>query len=293
MKFCFLLILLPVPTFGWCDDRTAGTIRTPQISESSGIAVSYQNEDCLWVHNDSGDGPNLYLITETGALRAKVELADTRAFDWEDMSSFVVDGQPWLLIGDVGDNLKARGRRTPRCELLLVQERKIPPANGLPTVTWPVHTRISFDYEDGEHNCEGVAVDSRRKEILLLTKATPAECGVYQLPLDLTAGTRQQTARKIASPFVLFATALDVSPDGRQLAIGTMLNGSLVRRKHNESWADAFRRPGRNIALPPRRQGETICFDRTARWLFVNSEGTNQPLWKVALLPDSPAGSQP
>jgi hypothetical protein len=62
-----------------------------------------------------------------------------------------------------------------------------------------------------------------------------------------------------------------------------MLNGLVVTRRTDESWKDAFTRTGTAFNLPPRKQGETICFDRTGQWLFLNSEGKNEPLWRMRL----------
>ncbi|GAB5442429.1 MAG: hypothetical protein Fues2KO_27780 [Fuerstiella sp.] len=280
-----LLVLLPlfVASSARADDEPVGVVDHPALNECSGIAASYENESCLWLHNDSGDGPHLYLVTETGSLQAKVVLQQTTPFDWEDMCSFQVDGQSWLLIGDVGDNLKARGRRTPKCRLLLVREPHVSTSDKVQTLSWPVHSGIEFVYEDGLHDCEAIAVDVARREILLLTKTAPTQCGLYRLPLDLDQRDRSLTAERIASPFVLLATAMDISPDSSSLAIGNMWTGLLVRRDPQESWADACGRVGQHVHLPPRRQGETICFDRSGRWLCANSEGTNQPLWKIPL----------
>ena len=85
-------------------------------------------------------------------------------------------------------------------------------------------------------------------------------------------------------PYMLmsvFATGLDISANGRTMAVATMLNGVVVRRQPDESWSAAFSRPGTVISLPPRRQGETICFDLTGQYLFLNSEEKKQPLWRM------------
>ena len=65
------------------------------------------------------------------------------------------------------------------------------------------------------------------------------------------------------------------------MSASVMFNGILVSRSGNESWADAFKRAGTMIAMPPRRQGESACFDRRRNWIYVNSEFKEQPLWRV------------
>ena len=86
-------------------------VQDKDIDECSGIAASYQHPDMLWMHNDSGDKANLYLVDLNGKTRAKVRLQDVDPFDWEDMCSFQADGVSWLLIGDVGDNSRNRGKK--------------------------------------------------------------------------------------------------------------------------------------------------------------------------------------
>ncbi|MEQ9410892.1 MAG: hypothetical protein RIK87_24480 [Fuerstiella sp.] len=259
------------------------TIRDSQIGESSGLAGSYTHPNAIWIHNDSGDQPRLFLVNLSGETRAVVHLDGAQAVDWEDMCSFVIDGQPWLLVGDIGDNNRVRGRnQRPPC-LYLLKEPVIPRSNGLPVIRWEVTASIRFTYEDGPWDCEAVGVDSERKEILLLTKSGPQHNGLFVLPLDLRRRKQQLTARRIASPFIPFATGLDISPSGRTMVVCTMLNGIAIFRQPGESWQDAFRKPGAPIDLPPRKQGETICFDRGGAWLYLNSEEAGQPLWKLAV----------
>ncbi|MDG2128299.1 MAG: hypothetical protein P8K08_09930 [Fuerstiella sp.] len=262
-----------------------------RIDESSGLAISYANPDAVWVHNDSGSKPQLFLVGLDGVTQAVVDIAHVKADDWEDMCSFQIDGASWLLIGDVGDNLHRRGKGSGHsaCKLYLLKEPVIPAkpdsaaSKQSPTrVSAEVSSTITFDYPDGPADCEGVAVDVERKEILLLTKnLLPHRCVLYKLQLN-TMDVRQKVfAKRIASPFVCLATALDISPDGRTMAICTMFNGLKVTRTDEQTWTEAFDGAVTAFSLPLRKQGETICFDTTGKWLYVNSEEPQQPLWRV------------
>lgn len=281
LSFC--LILLAGCSAAAEEPHQVGTIDSDMISESSGLAISHANPGNIWVHNDSGDKPQLYLVDLKGKLKATVKLDGADAVDWEDMCSFVIDGQAWLLIADVGDNARARGRKNSKCRLYLVKEQKISMATGNSTLNWKVDFEVKFDYQDGVWDCEGVGVDSHRKEILLLTKGAPQNSGLYSIPLNLNDEKQEVTAKRIASPFILFATAIDISPSGKTLAVGTMLNGLIVHRQPNQTWTEAFSQRGAAINLPPRKQGETICFDEAGQWLYLNSEGRGEPLWRIAV----------
>lgn len=275
------IVTLPCSLSAADDFETLSVVADDRVSESSGLAISRNHPGCVWIHNDSGDGPLLYLVGYDGETKGIVRLIGASAIDWEDMCSFEWNGERWLLVADVGDNQEIRSGTKNGCRLYVFREPVIPRANGLPTIPWPVKTVIEMTYEDGAHNCESVAVDTKRKEILLLTKKSPQNCGLYRLPLETNRSRVIAVARRIASPFVLFATAMDISPDGSTLAVCTMLNGVVVKRTASQSWAEAVGGGGTAISFPPRRQGETICFDQQGKFLLLNSEFKQQPLYRI------------
>ncbi len=261
-------------------------VQDPQILEASGIAVSRTTQNALWMHNDSGDTPRLFLVDLNGRTRAIVNVAGVTATDWEDMCSFEIDGESWLLIGDFGDNGTDRGIRTPACQLLLIREPKLPASDRekeVPETSVEVIRTITFEFPDGPRNCESVAVDTFSRTILMVTKADPLHSALYSLPLTLTSGKEHMKAQKLASLGVTYATAMDVSPDGRQLVVVDMFSGAMLTRADptSESWIDASRRPATVLNLPRRHQGETVCFTADGKSLLLNSEGVSQPLWRV------------
>ncbi len=278
-----MLLIRCIPPANADDFSEVAIVKDKRLSESSGLAASHLRPGCVWIHNDSGDKPRLFLVGPDGKTKAVVKVDDADDFDWEDMCSFRIKNESWLLIGDIGDNDRQRGKKNPKCRLYLLKEPVIKKSDKEVSTDCDFESRITLEFEDGPHDCEGVAVDAERREILLLTKALPHKCGLYVLPLDLNDDKQKLKAKKIASPFIPFATALDISPDGRTMAVGTMLDGILVKRQPKESWADAFGRPATTINLPPRKQGESICFDITAQSLFLNSERKQQPLWRLKL----------
>jgi hypothetical protein len=52
-------------------------------------------------------------------------------------------------------------------------------------------------------------------------------------------------------------------------------------RAPGESWAAAFGRPGRTIAAPGRKQGESVCFGLDGKTLYLTSEGSPCPLLEI------------
>ena len=110
--------------------------------------------------------------------------------DWEDLCAFTVDGQSYLLIADIGDNLRWRRVLT----LYILREPQLQElADG---TILEVERTIQFGYPDGPRDSEAAAVDTTSREILILSKRViPAE--VYRLPLEAPED-RIVTAERIA-----------------------------------------------------------------------------------------------
>lgn len=269
-------------TFGADEGQPSIVVRDERINESSGMALSFRHAGCLWLHNDSGDGPRLFLVNaDDGATRGILTLAGASAVDWEDMSSFVVDGDPWLLVADVGDNQRDRGTARPACRIYLVREPTLTEQTNSRAVTADV--TITLNWEGGPADCESVCVDPERREVLLLEKSVAPGCRLARIPLDLDTPRQQHTASVLGRLGIPAATAMDLAPDRRHLAVSTMWDGWLVARDNDDSWLTAFQENGRVLRLPQRRQGETICFAADSGSLFLNSEGVRQPLWRIAV----------
>lgn len=320
---CFILavgLILPVvnarpqtATSGEAIDygpmAVAGAVTDRNIDESSGLAAARHPETlaqfpgagALWTHNDSGDTPRLFLLSARGTLLAEYGVDVPFATDWEDMCSFEVDGQPYLLVGDVGDN----GHKRPRLTLWLIPEPGFDPErrSAFPLKMKP-ERRIDIAFADGPWDCESVAFDPERREIVLITKVDPRRppvgfAGVYVLPLppeappEATPEGSSSGWDDAGGPIVLdratdlrlrIVTAADISPDGRRLVAATYGDAWQFVRGEEESWAEALARPGNPgvpIELGPRGQSETVAFGGDGVTLWLTAEKVGRPLWKV------------
>src|SRR5690606_11546671 len=86
------------------------TIASEELTEASGLVASRAHPGVLWLHNDSGDGPRLFALTEQGALLGEVTIEGAQAHDWEDIAlgSGPEAGKSYLYIADTGDNGASR-----------------------------------------------------------------------------------------------------------------------------------------------------------------------------------------
>ena len=252
--------------------RQLATLENDKISESSGLAVSRRYRDIFWTHNDSGDTARIFAFDKSGRQRGECRIAGAKAVDWEDIASFKLSGKPYLLIADTGDNARTRES----CELYLIDE----PDLGNRTV--PLVQTIRFRYADGPHDCEAVAVDTARRQILLVTKVAGLQCQLFELPLPRTQLRETLVAKEIAKPPVTLATAMDISLDGRRAIVLSHFGfAQEFTRAGDEPWSTTMNRPGRRIELPKRKQGESICFGADGQTIYLTSELTPTPLWEV------------
>ncbi len=245
-----------------------------RIRESSGLAASRRTPGVFWTHNDSGDGPRLYAFNAGGRSLGAYTIRGVRARDWEDMASFTIDKTAFLLIADIGDN----ARRRKSCKLYIVREPKLNPgAETDGTVAAAV--TIEFKYADGPRDCESVAVDTANRRIYLASKDGRAT--IYELPLPDKSPNGVQVAKVVATAPIPFAVAMDMSPDATRAVILSYGPALEFTRRPGETWKQAFAAKGRRLPMPPRRQGESICYGPDGKTLYLTSEKLPTPLFRV------------
>ena len=251
--------------------------------ESSGLAVSRRKAGLLWIANDSGNGPDLYLAGTDGSYQGTLHINRAANIDWEDLDSFFWNGVPWLLVADTGDN----GARRNFCTIYLLPEPSIPDSGQIAEAV-PAGM-IVFRYEDGPRDCEAVAVDPASEKILLISKRTNPPV-LYEIPLRLGKSGEIQIAKRIGvvhverpleSPMVPYGnqpTGLSISPDGSQAAVLTYYGVFLFRHQNGEAWEKTFSRKPEMLAPHRQKQAEAITFSRDGKTIFVLSEGTTPPI---------------
>ena len=272
-----------------------GHLDHPGLIETSGLAHSLRSQNLLWAHNDGGDEPVLYALTGDGAYRGKVRLLDAGNIDWEDMASFKLGPTPYLLVGDVGDNMGVREY----CVIYIIEE----PVMAEKVLSRPkrvqVAAKISFQYADGPRDCEGVGVDPGSGQILLLTKRTVPPV-IYSLPLGPLDAEEMRTARPLVSiksiprptpsdilenprfgPYRSQPTAMDISQAGDFAMILTYGDAYRFDRGQGRSWSDAFSNPPRHMIIPPMRQAESLCIAPDGESFFITSEQRPAPIYQI------------
>jgi hypothetical protein len=269
--------------------RQLCVLASKRLAELSGMACSRRHSGLFWAHNDSGDEARICLFDLKGRDLGSCLVAGVMNYDWEDMASFTADGKPCLLLADTGNNGLAAAVHM----LHLIEEPPCDPERGVKVKEVPVLRTIYFSFEDDHRNCEAMGVDPTDKTILLVSKAQARSCYVYALPWpndDHGAKSselpkRALVAKRIGTLELRQVTGMDVSPDGHRAIVLTYGNAFEYVRAEKDDWARAFAHPPREIDLPPRVQGESICYGPDGKTLYTSSEKRPTPLIEIRAIP--------
>lgn len=276
-------------SIGYGRPRELAALASPRLDELSGMACSRRHPGLFWAHNDSGDEPRLYLFDLKGRDLGSCLLAGVRNFDWEDMASLDADGKHYLLVADTGNNAVNAAVHM----IHLIEEPPCDPNRGVLVEQAPVLKTIYFAFEDDFRNCEAAGIDPTDKSILLVSKERKPACCVYRLPWPKDEPfppkhkekppEKALRARLIGTLPLRQVTGMDVSPDGRRAIVLTYGDAYEYTRAAGEDWSAAFAKPPRLIELPPRVQGEAICYGPDGKTVYTSSEKRPTPLIEIPL----------
>jgi hypothetical protein len=269
------------------DVRVSGLMLDPQLRETSGLAVSNLHRDTLWMHDDGGNPPRLFAVDRDGGRVATFRLEGVPKTDWEDIAAFRLDGRDYMMLADTGDNggLRRTLQLHAVAEPARLENARLKPA-------WS----IVFRWPDGPRDCEAMAVDARRGEILLVSKRRqPPE--LFRLPLKpqvdppavaeriarlrMPASLAPEGGSNERAPLSAQVTAADISPDGRRLAVMTYRYLLVYDRRGDEDWARAVSRAPRELLLPWLPQAEAMGWDTDSRHVFATGEFVPAPLYRI------------
>ncbi len=264
-----------------------GRIAIEEVDEASGLARSQLDPDVMWVHNDDGK-PRIFAFDMNGEKRGRLTLDDTRNRDWEDMSSFTLDGKPYLLVADVGDNM----RRRKSVYLYIVEE---PDLSDDDKVRSDIAWEIKLRFPDGPRDVEAVTVDIDNERVLLLSKRTLPPI-LYSVPLmptgETVMATRLGEIRSLPPPkrsdvaaapktksWFWQPTAIDLHGDTAIILTYRALYW--YERQQDESWIDALnRRPARqSLGRIPNAESAAISADHSAA--IVTVERKQPPFYRA------------
>lgn len=277
-----------------------GSIQDPELPECSGLAASRTNPGVLWTHNDSGDGPFVYAMDETGKKMGTWRVTEIGAEDWEAIAvGPCPDDGHCLYVGDIGDNQRERRE----VEVYIAREPKIERGDERSDRdhprSLPLLRTLRLVYPDRPHDAETLLIHPRTGVLSIITKKTrgESESAVFRVPSRTTREI--QTLRKIAVlsqgssriPLLddVFATTDGaISPDGRAVVLRDYLRAHIYRVPDGD-FDEVWKEKPEPLNVGTVRQGESLCFDLSGKSIYTSSEGRNAPIFKTPFpAPGSP-----
>jgi len=257
------------------------TVEDDRLEEVSGLVASRNNPGMLWVHNDSGNPAEIYLLDSQAAVRAVYVLGPTQR-DWEDIAigPGPEAGQNYLYLGDIGDNFTFYSENY----IYRFPEPKWPgtaqPRNGTEAVYLDTIQRIdtlTFVYPDEQWDAEVLLLDPMTKNLYVMTKEM-SSIRTYCLPYPQSTDTTIVAEHLLTVPFeganlLDRLVAGDISADGQELLLKTYQHVTyLVRQDSAQSVAEWVQQAADTLPYLAEPQGEAIGWAADSSGYFTLSE---------------------
>jgi len=264
--------------------KIVGRMQNKDIIESSGIAASYCQTGVYWTHNDSGDGPFIFAIDETGKDLGKWRVVDARNTDWEDIAaSKDASGKCYLYLGEIGNNKLERSE----AGIYRIAEPAISSAAqpGTAADTEPAQL-LRFRYPDKPHNAESLLENPQTGMLYVLTKRVDGPSFVFRLRPDFNA-KEAAVAEKVAEISVPsvpngLLTGASVSPDGKHVIICDYTAGyELTLPAGDTDFEDIWKQKPVVVDLGDRKQGEAVTYSADGRSIVASSEEKTAVIYEI------------
>ena len=248
-----------IPTFEQTPQQYP--LSSATLTEASGLADSKKNTGYLWVHEDGGNPPQIFLLKKNGVVSKSIYIKGATNRDWEDMA--LAKGPDasldYIYLGDIGDNTKQYSTYH--------IYRFAEPSSSTDTVK--TFDKISFKYTDGAHDAEAMLVDNNTKEIYIITKDNPARIYKIPYPQSITATNNAVLADSLTYGNVVSAS---ISTSGKNIILKTYFALSLYPRKTGETIEQAFKKTPTPLPYQMEPQGEAVAYANDNSGYFTLSE---------------------
>ena len=269
-----------IPTALWIAAWTCSAFEPPElvgrfqdlaIDEASGLTFQASGAG-FWTHNDSGDAAHLDALDLEGKPLGMIELEDTLAIDFEDLSAGPCGDERCLYVGDIGDNAARRDAIT---VYRLIEPE--PPGPGQTLTQRP--ERLILSYPDGPTDAEGLAVDPRTGDVLIISKnRNQATSAVYRLAASAWEQSAPVVLERLGQiawqgeGLAAQATAAEIDPTGTHLFVQTYTQGQRIKLERTQGVID---RLGEREPFTPWSLGQceamTVSLDGAALWFTCES----------------------
>ncbi|MEN2281484.1 hypothetical protein AAGF08_05045 [Algoriphagus sp. SE2] len=238
------------------------TVNSTILNEMSGLAFSKMHQDLLYVHNDSGGEPIVYILDSLGNVLGEIELLGAKNRDWEDIAVGPgKDGQSSIYVGDIGDNSAQYEYitvlRLPE-PLHLKSSMRVPPE------------KINLRYPEGPMDAETLMVDPLSGDLFIISKRDQQNT-LFRLPAEKFEDG-EAILEEVLKLSITSSTGGDISQDGAQIIIKNYLEVYYWQRMGDEEIGKSLVRDPFRLPYSPEPQGEAIGFTPLGEAFYTISE---------------------
>ena len=243
--------------------KKIATMEKAFLSETSGIVVSRIHPGIMYIHNDSGNEPEVYMLDSLGAYSGRIVLRNTANRDFEDIAigPGPVKSKNYIYLGDIGDN-------SAKHEELYLYRFPEPSKLNEDMDIEPV--RFILKYPDGPKDSETLMVDPWNGDVFLLSKRDSSNV-LYKAPAS-SLGKEPTTLERVMTLPITMSTGGDISADGKQILIKNYWSIYYWTREEGQSLEEALAKKPIMLPYKPEPQGEAIGFAPDGNSFFTISE---------------------
>lgn len=256
-----------------------GALESTALNEVSGLAASVKNKGALWVHNDSGGEPKVYLIDTLGKTIGSYVLAGAKNRDWEDIAvgPGPKEGETYVYIGEIGDN-------NAKYPIKRVYRFVEPTYTGNVVDTIQQVDQIRFVYSDGRHDAETLLLDPLTKDLYIISKRDQFSY-IYQMAypqdtsqidtLEMVGHLSQEVQSILNQP-----TGGDIAVDGLKILVKSYVQVYYWQRENAQiPIAQLLQTAPEILVYSPEPQGEAIGFavDESGYYTLSEQRGGIKP----------------
>lgn len=274
--------------------QLVGQLEDRRLTEASGIAASSRRHDVLWIINDGGAKSIIHATDLSGSIHGQLRIDDTDNRDWEDLAAVTIDGTPYLVVAETGDN-ESRHKTS---RIYVIEEPAIELEDDR-KLREPADRVVDFAYPDGPRDAEAMAVDAAEGLVYILTKRDlpprlytvplmPAEDGRITASLLGPVRSLPDPDRNdidiagLTKDWFWQPTAMDFSRDGRHAVVLTYEAVYLFRRAEGQSWYSALQAEPFGLSIDRIQGAEAIAFAASGRALYLTVEKKRgAPLFRI------------
>lgn len=240
-------------------------LESKKLKETSGIAASRLNEGLLWLHNDSGNKPEIYLVNEKLEIQLTCKLPKVKNRDWEDIA--VGPGRDssksYIYIGDIGDNI---GRYEYKY-IYRFEEPHLSQAGQ--TISISNYDRITVRLEE-QKDVETLMVHPITNDIYLVSKREDP-VSLYKVPFPYADGDTISVEPILTIPKT-YIVGGDISSDGTEILLKNIDNVFYWKIEKGILPEVALKQAPEILAYEKEPQGEAIAFSTNRGGYYTVSE---------------------